>query len=218
MPVRVSKTAAVLTAVLALQGAAYYAIAARPELTPSVAPLESFPIALPGWVMTQRAVVEKEVADLLKASDLLNRFYTDPSGRSVLFFIAYFQTQRTGATPHSPKNCLPGSGYEPVESPGVEQIDVSGRAAPLEVNRYVVAKGDREQVVLYWYQSHNRVIASEFAAKFWLIADAVRYRRSDTALLKVVVPVEGTTRQAAVATAVSFVQAAYPAVARQLPR
>jgi EpsI family protein len=72
-------------------------------------------------------------------------------------------------------------------------------------------------VVLYWYQSHDRVIASEFAAKFWLIADSIRYRRSDTALVKVVVPVNGSEIDSAVQGAVDFVQSAYPAIARQLP-
>jgi len=218
VPARISKVAAVLTAVLALQGAAYYAIAARPELTPSVAPLGLFPSILPGWQMAKDEPIEKETAAILKASDLLQRYYRDQSGQIALLFIAYFQTQRTGSSPHSPKNCLPGSGYEPVESPGNERIEVPGRAAPLEVNRYIVAKDEKEQVVLYWYQSHSRVIASEFAAKFWLVADAMRYRRSDTALVRVVASVEGSNRQAALAEAVSLVQAAYPALARQLPQ
>ena len=174
--------------------------------------------------MTQDVPVEKDVADVLKASDIMNRVYVNGTGQPVLFFIAYFKTQRTGATPHSPKNCLPGSGWEPVESPGTQRIEVPGRAAPLIVNRYVVAGPDqsemkqRQDVVLYWYQSHNRVIADEYAAKFWLVADALRYRRSDTALLKVVVPVADSGTAAASAAAVSFVQAAYPAVLRQLPR
>lgn len=218
MPLPGSKAAVILTAVLAVQGLAYYAFAARPELTPAVAPLSSFPTVLPGWVMTQDAPVEKEVADVLKASDIMNRVYGNRQGAGVLFFIAYFKTQRTGATPHSPKNCLPGSGWEPVESPGIQRIEVPGRAMPLDVNRYVVSMGDRRDVVLYWYQSHNRVIASEFAAKFWLIADAVRYRRSDTALVKVVAPANGSDTAAASAAAVALVQAAYPAILQQLPQ
>ena len=78
-----------------------------------------------------------------------------------------------------------------METPGAVPIAVAGRPAPIVVNRYVVARGDERSVVLYWYQSHDRIIASEYAAKFWLIADSIRYRRSDTALVKVVVPVAG---------------------------
>jgi EpsI family protein len=207
-----------LTALLAVQGGAYYAIASRPELTPPVGLLASFPTELSGWESVRDFPVEKEIQEVLKADDILNREYRSPAARAdVLFFVAYFKTQRTGATPHSPKNCLPGSGFEPVETPATISIDVAGRAAPLVANQYVVARGEEKMVVLYWYQSHNRIIANEFAAKFWLIADSIRYRRSDTALVKVEVPVRGSDAGAGVKVAAAFVQAVYPALARQLP-
>lgn len=214
-----SKYALWLTALLAVQGGAYYAIASRPELTPPTGPLASFPAELSGWQMARDYPVEKEIQEVLKADDILNRAYIGPAADAeVLFFVAYFKTQRTGATPHSPKNCLPGSGYEPVETPATVSIDVAGRAAPLVVNRYVVARGEDKMVVLYWYQSHNRIIANEFSAKFWLIADSIRYRRSDTALIKVQVPLRGSDSEAGARLAAAFVQAAYPALARQLPK
>jgi EpsI family protein len=73
-------------------------------------------------------------------------------------------------------------------------------------------------MVLYWYQSHGRIIAREFSAKVWLVADAVRYRRSDTALVRIIVPVRNGAREAAEQTAVEFVRAVYPDLAGQLPR
>jgi EpsI family protein len=103
-----------------------------------------------------------------------------------------------------------------VETPGFISIAVAGRQDPIVVNRYVVARGEAKSVVLYWYQSHNRIIASEYTAKLWLIADAVRYRRSDSALIKVVVPVTGNA-ESAVRTATGFVQAVYPMLAIQFP-
>ena len=136
--------------------------------------------------------IDAEIQEVLKADDTLNRQYLSPTADAdVFFYIAYFKTQRTGATPHSPKNCLPGSGFEPVETPATISIAVPGRAAPLVANQYVVARGEDRMVVLYWYQSHGHIIANEFSAKFWLIADAIRYRRSDTAVVKVQVPVRG---------------------------
>jgi len=214
-----SRYALWLTALLALQGAAYYATASRPELTPPVAPLSSFPAALPGWLTVGDYPVAPEIQDVLKADDTLNRAYTNPSGAArVDLFIAYFKTQRTGATPHSPKNCLPGSGFEPVETPRIVSIEVPGVAVPVTANQYVVARGEDKVAVLYWYQGHGRTIANEFSAKFWLVADSIRYRRSDTALLKVQVPVgEAADSGDAVRTAIAFVQAAYPAIAAQLP-
>jgi EpsI family protein len=131
-------------------------------------------------------------------------------------FIAFFKSQRYGQAPHSPKNCLPGSGWEPLESEPLP-ITVAGRGEPIVVNRYLVARGDEKSVVLYWYQSHNRIISGEFAAKFWLIADSIKYHRSDSSLVKVVVPVREGNTEAATRTAVEFVQASFPAVAKQLP-
>ena len=68
-----------------------------------------------------------------------------------------------------------------------------------------------------WYQSHDRIIAGEFAAKFWLIADSIRYHRSDTSLVKVVVPVRAGDADAATRTAIDFVKAAFSPLSRQLP-
>ena len=212
-----SKAAMGLTAVLLAQGALYYATASRSERASPVAPLQFFPSAIGSWQLYKDAPIEPEVQEVLKADDTLNRVYVEASrGIQAILFIAYFKTQRTGAAPHSPKNCLPGSGYEPVESPGVIPVAVAGRQAPMVVNRYVVARGDDKSVVIYWYQSHSRVIASEYAAKLWLIADAIRYHRSDTALIKVVVPFAGDS-DAAVRTATGFVQAVYPMLAVQFP-
>ena len=85
------------------------------------------------------------------------------------------------------------------------------------INRYLTARGDEKSVTLYWYQSHDRVIAGEFAARFWLIADSIRFRRSDTSLVKVVVPVRNNDADAATRTGVEFVKTLFPPLARQLP-
>ena len=167
--------------------------------------------------MSRDVPMEKEIQDVLKADDTLNRVYVNPSRTDFAFlFVAYFKTQRYGQAPHSPKNCLPGSGWEPVET-GRQTINVPGWNAPIVTNRYVVENGDEKSVVLYWYQTHNRIIASEYWAKFWLVVDSIRYRRSDTALVKIVVPVHDNDIGAATAMGVQFVQALFPSLLRQLP-
>ena len=85
------------------------------------------------------------------------------------------------------------------------------------MNQYVVAKGDEKSVVFYWYQSHNRIIASEYAARFWLVADSIRYHRSDTALVRVVVAVRNGDVAAATQTGTSFIQTFFLAIQKQLP-
>jgi EpsI family protein len=212
-----SPYAVALTIVLLLQAGALYAVASRPELATPIIPLGLFPVTLPGWTMVQDAPLEPEVLDMLKADDVMNRVYVDSARTvNVNLFVAYFKTQRYGQSPHSPKNCLPGSGWEEVEV-GRQTIAVAGWDRPITVNRYAVEHGDEKSVTLYWYQGHHRVIASEFAAKFWLVADAVRYRRSDTALVRVIVPVVGGDLGTATNRGVAFIQAAFPVILRQMP-
>jgi EpsI family protein len=100
---------------------------------------------------------------------------------------------------------------------GKQTISVAGSDLPITVNRYAVQHGDDQSVTLYWYQGHHRVIASEFAAKFWLVADAVRYRRSDTALVRVIVPARGGDLKTATDIGVAFIQVAFPVILRQMP-
>lgn len=212
LPVRV------LALVLLLQSAAYYAVASRRENVPDIAPLSSFPAASGAWTADREYPLEPEVQDVLKADDSLNRVYVNAARtESASLFIAFFKTQRFGQSPHSPKNCLPGSGWQPSEDAKLA-VAVPGREKPIVVNKYVIARGDQQSLVLYWYQSHDRVVAREFAAKFWLVADAVRYNRSDTSLVRIIVPVRDNDRDAAEKSAVDFARAVYPDVVRQLPR
>ena len=69
------------------------------------------------------------------------------------------------------------------------RVDIAGRARPIEINRYIVSKGDDHAVVLYWYQSRDRVVASEYRATLFTAWDALRYNRTDTELVRVVTPV-----------------------------
>lgn len=212
-----NKYVRILTVFLLLEGTVFYAVANRAENMPNPTALSLFPAQLGGWSMKQDVKIEPEIQEILQADDILNRVYTDSTGNTAAYlFIAYFKTQRFGQAPHSPKNCLPGSGWEPIESDPIT-INVPGRSEPIRSNRYLVAHGQEKSIVLYWYQSHNRIIASEASAKFWLVADSIRYRRSDSSLVKVVVPVRGGDSDAATRTAVAFVQAAFPDLTRQLP-
>jgi EpsI family protein len=209
-----SKYFRVLTVVLIVQGALFYS-ASRGEGTPLARPLTNMPAALGCWTMTSLGVVDDATEAVLRADDTLIRGYQGPDGTGASLFIAYFKTQRVGAAPHSPKNCLPGAGFQPVES-GTIDVPVPGRT--ININRYVVSNGDIEDVVLYWYQSQGRVIAGEFAAKFYLIADSMRRHRSDTSLVRVVVPAAPGKLEQATQAGVNFVQAAYPVVNAWIPQ
>jgi EpsI family protein len=211
-----NKYARILTAVLLLEAFAFYAVASRSELVPDVSPLSTMPWTADSWNTVREVEIEPEVKEILHADDTLSRIYTDSEGNVASLFVAFFRTQRTGQVPHSPKNCLPGSGWEPVES-GFISVNVPDQPVPITINRYVVQHGDDKSVVLYWYQTHQRVVAKEYSARLWLIADAIRYRRSDTALVRIVIPVRGNDTNAATARGVGFVKSILPSVTRQLP-
>jgi EpsI family protein len=208
-----SKTLWILLGFLAAQ-AALFAMATRREMTPLVQPLASIPAMLGDWRMVQESKTDPEVMAVLRADDVLNRTYAKANAGANLF-VAFFASQRTGQAPHSPKNCLPGSGWVQ------EQADIIGIPAAdgstVEANRYVVARGESRSLVIYWYQSHNRTVASEYKAKVYVVADAIRYNRTDTALVRVIVPMPDGNLDRATAQATEFIRAMFPVVKTYLP-
>ena len=211
-----NKSVRILTIVLLAQAGVFYGFS-RTEKVPVHRPLSEFNLQGTAWVMRQDLQLDKDTLDVLKADDILSRVYQNAqNGANANLFVAFFETQRTGKTPHSPKNCLPGSGWVPSES-GIIQIPVPGEASPISVNRYIVSRGQNQSVVLYWYQARNRVIASEYSAKIFTVTDSIRYNRSDTSLVRVVVGVEDGNAKAATDVAASFVKAVFEPLHHYLP-
>jgi EpsI family protein len=211
-----STPARVLSVLLVFQAVLFYSFASG-EYVPVSRPLKQFPVTLSGWTMVQEGVMEPEIADLLKADDTLNRTYVDASQTRIAnLFIAFFKTQRAGVTPHSPKVCLPGSGWYPLDST-IFPASIPGLPSPIRINRYTVAKGEERSVVLYWYQTPYRVIASEYMAKVYLMVDGLRHRRSDTSMVRVVVPVIDGNEEQAEKVALEFVRTIFRPVRDYLP-
>ena len=211
-----SKSSRVLSIVLLAQAGLFYGFSRHENVPPHQA-LAQFSLENSDWTLREDTPLDQETLDVLKADDLISRMYQNrKTGAVASLFVAYFETQRTGKAPHSPKNCLPGSGWVASQS-GMMDIQVPGEAAPIRVNRYIVARGENQSVVLYWYQARNRVIASEYTAKIYTVTDAVRYNRSDTSLVRVVVGVDNGDVQKAQDTAVSFVQSFFEPLKQYLP-
>jgi EpsI family protein len=204
-----------MTLVLIAQAVLFYT-ASGSERTPLAAPLLAFPTKLADWHMLQEGVIDKETQEILKADDTMFRVYGDDALHAeATLFVAYFQTQRTGQSPHSPKNCLPGAGWQPEEN---DVVDVPVGSETIRINHFVVSKGEDTSLVYYWYQSQGRAIAGEFAAKFYLIEDSIRKHRSDTALVRITVPASRDSGDQSRTVGLDFVRAAYPAVKAYLPQ
>ena len=160
----------------------------RNEVLPPREPLAGFPRQLADWT-SQDVTIPDDQREVLGAGDFMLRVYQKQTVREpyVDLFIAYFPSQRAGDTIHSPKNCLPGSGWSPIES-GRMTVTLPGHE-PFPANRYVIAKGSERQLVLYWYWAHDRAVASEYWAKFYLVTDSMRMHRSDGSLIRLTTPI-----------------------------
>ena len=191
----------------------------RIENVPQHLPLASFPTQLANWNSTEIAI-DKETREVLGTSgDFLERVYQDPAGKlpDVDLFLAYFPSQRAGETPHSPQHCLPGAGWNPEENTSIT-LSLPGHG-PFPANRYVISKGDDRRLVLYWFWAHDRGVASEYWAKFYLVKDAITMNRSDGSLVRFVSPMSpGETPDAAQQRISPFTSAVVPILDNYIPR
>lgn len=200
---------------LALQAGVIYWAAAGERVPPSP-DLAGLAPQFGGWVQVRQDPIDAATRSQLGADQLLSRSYFHaPGGPFANLFVAWFRSQRDGKSqPHSPKVCLPGNGWMPESA---SEITLKTAAGEITVNRYVINNRGLRALVLYWYQTPRRVIASEWDAKFWLAADALRDKRTDTAIVRVVVSIPPGQDVDSDAAAEGFARQIYPLVTGQLP-
>lgn len=200
-------------AALVLLGGIFATHNLRPkEATGLRRPLREFPSTIGFW-HSEDLPFDDEVVRATGADDYINRVYSG-AAPPVELYVGYYKAQGFGDKIHSPKNCLPGDGWEPVRSGQVQIGSVDGR--PVLVNEYLVERRTRQDLVLYWYQAHGRVVAGEYGLLFWLVADALKRRGSDGALIRIWTTAsdgELTARQ----RAVDFAHQVHPQLEYLLP-
>jgi EpsI family protein len=202
----------IVTCALLCGTALSQALSFESALPPRI-PLGEMPTAVGTWRSAAEHKLDASTVAVLRADDYISRTYVH-RGEMADLFVGYYASQRQGQTIHSPMNCLPGAGWQPMSAQRL-RIDV-GSAKPIDANRYVIQKGLDKQLVLYWYQSHRRTVSSEYTAKIYLVLDSLRWGRSDAALIRVISPIkrdEGAAERAAV----DFVRALHPVLGRHLP-
>jgi EpsI family protein len=205
-------------ALLLIATAIFLQARTRGEVFPPRQPLPSFPQQLGSWEGTDIAI-DDDALQVLGPGDFLLRVYRDEQSTQppLDLFIAYFPSQRAGDTIHSPKNCLPGAGWLPVQSSRT-MLSMANHA-PFPVNRYVIAKGDARQLVLYWYWAHDRGVASEYWAKYYLVADSIRMNRSDGSLVRLkTVMSPGESADSAMQRLLPFAERILPRLDDYIPR
>lgn len=173
-------------------------------------------------LVSQDIPISQETLDILGDGRFLNRLYTDPApaGQAatppVSLFIGYFPTQRTGQSIHSPQNCLPGAGWTFASSKTIYLL--RPELKNYAVGEYVITNGNNKQVVLYWYLAHGRSIANDYLAKAYMMADAIRWNRTDGALVRLVTPLQPNEPvPVAEARVVNFADRLVPMLPRFIP-
>jgi EpsI family protein len=210
------RTAWLLPAALLVQAGfvRWTAASERPPAIPDLSRLEKH---LGAWQLLREDPIATEVQAQLGADQLVSRTYAArPGGTAASLLVAWFQSQSHGTRqPHSPQVCLPGGGWMPLVT---DRVRIQAGGESFSANRYVVRSHGQTAVVLYWYQTSRRAVASEWASKFWTVWDALSQRRTDIALIRVVTWAAGTDYRAATANGTAFVKELYPALRAALPR
>ena len=145
--------------------------------------LDTLPLAIGGWNGHNLPDLPEAEQKVLKADDYLTRVYLE-QGKQIGLFVAYYNSQQSGDALHSPKNCLPGSGWQPVQSEVIRIPNGANPGSSFIANHYVVQKDEMQQDVIYWYQANQRIFASEYWGKIYLVEDALTKNRTDGAIIR----------------------------------
>ena len=170
---------------------------------PLARPLGNVLPAVSSYTVTDQKIGDEErrVAGM---SDYVARVYSRDSLVAFTTLVSYYERQTRGQSIHSPRNCLPGAGWE-VLSGGTDVVSANGSS--YTVNRYILKNGNARSVVYYWYQGRGRVVASEYTVKWNLLQDAALLGHTEEALVRVVVPVRASAASVQAGVEPSFVEA-----------
>jgi EpsI family protein len=201
-------------AIAVLLAAAFESAMPRDEAPIPPAQLQMLPASLAGWT-AEDVPIEPRLVTASRVDSYLSRIYHREPAEEIGLYVGYYKSQRAGDAVHSPKNCLPGAGWQSVRSSRIA-FTLRQSASP-EANLYIVENEHQRYVVLYWYQSHGTLIASEYRAKLQTMHDAITLHRTDSALVRITVPVAGD-EASAIQSAVAFAELIAPRLNQVLPR
>jgi EpsI family protein len=201
-----------IVAALMMAAGGFLRIVSAADLVPEASRLAALPLEIDDWRGRDLGRLDRDTEVELQADNYLLRRYTR-NGMAADLFIAYYATQRSGHTIHSPLNCLPGTGWEWVERRRERVLVGPGR--DIDINGNIARKNGQQDLVYYWYQSHGRAVASEYRNKLLLVQDALTLHRSEGALVRVTTPV--LARDARSTDLAAFIRALYPILTRHRP-
>jgi len=203
-----------LIVILLLMAIPYSRTLTRSELIPLAKDLSLFPKRIDQWV-GEDYPFEPAVIQNMGADEILNRAYVHPDGEVIWFYVGYYKSQKTRAQIHSPLHCYPGSGWNPVLK---EVVTIHLRDRDIYINRMIIQNGAEKQMVAYWYQAQEKVIADEFIQRLNLILTSFRKHRTDGSLVRISTTLHDNMPEEDWKRIVSFIQAMYPQFIASIPQ
>jgi EpsI family protein len=208
-------TFAAVVIILLLAAAANHYFS-KPDISLPRKSLAEFPKELGDWAAISEQKMEGRSMEILQVDDYFIRNYRKPNGDVIGLYIGYFKSQREGKGIHSPRQCLPGSGWVPVDATVYQMAVPDHNPKTVPVNKFVMGKGLDRQLYLFWYHGRGRVYASEYWNKIYLIWDGLTKKRTDGALVRVNTPVIGNPEDA-LKTQSDFINLFFPLLKEYIP-
>ncbi len=150
-------------------------------------PFSEFSLSIGPW-QGKTNKMDQRVYNILGVEDYIMADFYKTSGEMVNLYVGFYQSQSEGDIIHSPKNCMPGAGWNIVQTK-VIPVDFPSSGGTIKAIQLLLVKGGQKQVVLYWFQSRGRIIASEYMQKIWLVVDSIIKNRTDGSFVRLISPV-----------------------------
>jgi EpsI family protein len=188
----------------------------RPEAALDRQNLAHFPKIIGDWKTVGDQTIDEGSMGVLQVDDYMMRTYINNKGETIGLYIGYFKTQREGKQVHSPRQCLPGAGWNTIQHAEYMLKLKNHNPARVPINFHVMGKGQQRELYLWWYQGRGRIYANEYMNKFYLIWDAITQRRTDGALLRINMSITSSIEQA-LTTQIDFINLFIPLLPKYIP-
>jgi EpsI family protein len=183
---------------------------------PPLKPFSTFPKQIEGWSGKDERFAER-VYEKLGVDDTILANYRSADGREVQLYVGFYRRLDEGSGIHSPKNCMPGAGWNIIRS-SVEELSIpSVPTGKMNAIKLLIEKSGRRQIVLYWFQSGGRYIASEYWQKIYMVMDSITKSRTDGAFVRLIAPVVDGNQERALQSLKDFVGAMIPVLQEYIP-
>ncbi len=177
-------------------------------------PFSEFPLEIADW-QGKKSELDQQVYNILGVEDYILANYRKEASGMVNLYVGFYQSQKEGDIIHSPKNCMPGAGWNIAET-SIEPVEMTSTGKSINVIKLLLQKGREKQIVLYWFQSRGRIISSEYMQKIWLVIDSVTKQRTDGSFVRLISPV-AVDEQKTLQLLKEFANKVYPILDEHIP-